>query len=252
MSDPSLYGGGPPPITEADETRYIAPGGGTITGGIEREVITSGTREPFRGPATRITEVVTPRYASGDEWVPQIESWPPERVADLQAQLVDAGLLDPDSYQRGYWDDESATAYRQLLGYSNVAGIDSHQTLQRIGEVKSKYGTTADKARVRQPFIAELADPAALNDLLDNVSVRLLGRALSPTEKGTFAESFRTTQESEQRRAYDMAGVENGPGGTVTMPDAESRATEFVRSNQPQEVAEYDAINRWRQFQALL
>lgn len=258
MTDLSQYGGGPPPISEEDETEYIGPGSSRLGGGYRAtnpDAVTSGVYEPYRGPATRGPVETPPRYALGDEWEPQTKSWAPERIADIQAQLVDAGLLDPDDYQRGFWDQESATAYRQLLGYSNVSGLDSHQTLQRIGEVKAKFGSTADKAgKVRQPFISELADPVELSDLLDDVAVRRMGRGLSPEEKARFSDSFRGLQESEQRKYYEASGsgLPGGPGGSVTMPDAGARAQEFVTSTRPDDVAAYQYLQAFKSFENLL
>ena len=250
MSDINLT---PPPGGDDDEIDYIGPGTSRLSGDFRASgPSTSGIYEPYRGPATR--EQVPPRYALGDEWAPQTQSWSPERIADIQAQLVDAGLLDPDDYQRGFWDQESAQAYRQLLGYSNVSGLDSHQTLQRIGEVKSKFGSTGDKAKVRQPFISELTDPVALSDLLDEVAVRRMGRGLSPEEKARFSDSFRGLQESSQRQAYEMSGsgLPGGPGGSVTQPNAQARAEEFVTSSRPDDVAAYQYLQAFKSFENLL
>lgn len=257
MTDLSQYGGGPPPVSDEDEEEFIGPGTSRLSGGYRAtnpDAITSGTYEPYRGPATRGPVATPPRYALGDEWEPQTKSWDPPRIADMQAQLVDAGLLDPDDYQRGFWDQESAQAYRQLLGYSNVSGLDSHQTLQRIGEVKSKFGSTAEKAKVRQPFISELADPAELSDLLDDVAVRRMGRGLSPEEKERFSTSFRGLQESEQRKYYEASGsgLPGGPGGSVTMPDAGARANQFVTESRPDDVAAYQYLQAFKSFENLL
>lgn len=244
-----------PPGGGEDETEYIGPGTSRLSGeyrAVNPNAVTSGTYEPYHGPATRGPVETPPRYALGDEWAPQTQSWDPPRIADLQAQLVDAGLLDPDDYQRGWWDEESAKAYRQLLGYSNVSGLDSHQTLQRIGEVKAKYGSTADKAgKVRQPFISELADPMELSDLLDDVAVRRMGRGLTPEEKARFSDSFRGLQETEQQKAYDISAP-GGPGGSVTMPDAGARAEEFVTSTRPDDVAAYQYLQAFKSFENLI
>jgi hypothetical protein len=264
MSDPSQYGGGPPPIAEEEEAEFLGPGTSRLGGGYRAQV--PSTRTGHFDPTTMgesgdvapysrtITNEVAPRYKLGDEWSPQTQSWPTERIVDLQAQLVDAGLLDPDDYQRGFWDQESATAYRQLLGYSNVSGLDSHSTLQRIGEVKAKYGSTADKGAKRQPFISELADPVELSSLLDDVAVRRMGRGLTPEEKARFSDSFRGLQETEQRKYYEASGsgLPGGPGGSVTMPDASSRAEQFVTETRPDDVSSYQYLQAFKSFENLL
>ena len=250
MSDLSQFAP-PPPVSEEDEVKYIGPGGSSIPANLPGGS-TSGIYEPYRGPATRDT--IKSRYAQGDEWEPQTQSWSPERVADIQAQLVDAGLLDPDDYQRGFWDEESAQAYRQLLGYSNVSGLDSHQTLQRIGEVKAKYGTTDDKAKIREPFIAQLSDPVALSDLLDDVAVRRMGRGLTPEEKNQFSNSFRGLEEAEERKRYEAggSGLPGGPGGTYTEVDPQARAEQYVTETRPDDVAAYQYLQAFKSFENLL
>lgn len=259
MSDINLTppGGG----EEEDETEYIGPGSSRLGSGYRATIpgsgdVTSGTYEPFRGPATRTTlpAQIPPRYKLGDEWEPQTQSWSPERIADIQAQLVDAGLLDPDDYQRGFWDQESATAYRQLLGYSNVSGLDSHQTLQRIGEVKAKFGSTADKGAKREPFITGLSDPVALSNLLDDVAVRRMGRGLSPEEKAQFSNSYRGLEEAEARKRYEAggSGLPGGSGGTYTQLDPSSRAEEYVTSTRPDDVAAYQYLQAFKSFENLL
>ena len=255
-NDPLAGYAPPPPVSGGvDETEYIGPGSSRLTSGYRAMPQKPGGRLGVaRSPSEYVKSQVAPRYKLGDEWEPQTKSWSPERIADIQAQLVDAGLLDPDDYQRGFWDQESASAYRQLLGYSNVSGLDSHQTLQRIGEVKAKYGTTADKGAKRQPFISELADPTELSSLLDDISVRRMGRGLTPEEKARFSDSFRGLQESEQRKYYEASGsgLPGGPGGSVTMPDAGSRAEEFVTSTRPDDVASYQYLQAFKSFENLI
>lgn len=259
------YGiGAPPPSAEEDDEKFIGPGSSQLGGGYRANVQRSTTHwfDPTTmgesgdpAPYARTyTEPIPPRYHVGDEWLPQTNSWSSEKIADLQSQLVDAGLLDKRAYQRGFWDDTSAAAYRKLLGYSNVSGLDDQSTLSRFREVQAKYGATETAGATRQPFLARKTDPEYLQNLLDDVSVRTIGRRISPEEKARFATAFNESQVAVQRQEYDMtgSGLPGGEGGTVTDVEPGAQAEKFVRENNPGEVKEYDAIQRYKQFQALL
>lgn len=254
----------PPPSADEDEETFIGPSGTQLGSGYRANVAHRTTH--FFDPAAMgesgepvpysrsYTTPVPPRYHVGDEWAPQTNSWRDERIADLQSQLVDAGLLDKGKYQRGYWDDTSAAAYKKLLGYSNVSGLDDQSTLSRYREIQAKYGATETTGATRQPFLGRNTDPEYLKNLLDDVAVRTIGRRISPEENAQFVTAFNQSQVAVQRQEYDLtgAGLPGGTGGTVTDVEPGAQAEKFVRDNNPQDVAEYDAIQRYKQFQALL
>ncbi len=213
-----------------------------------------------RGLADDYETDLSPQYRVGDELTPLRESWPPERIAAIQNQMVSAGLLKSRNFQLGFWDQPTMAAYRELLGYSNVSGQDYSTTLANFKATIAKFGdTTTGANRVRQPFLAELTDPNTLRDTLDAVSVRTMGRGLTEQEKAHFVDSFRSTQEQALRSKYDMAGdidtttgANTGAGGTYSVPDPESSASAYVKSTNPDAVKEYNYLNAFKAFQGLL
>lgn len=251
-----LGGDAPPPAGTTGSTtssNYIGPAGYQLPD-------TYTTTGMTRGLADNYETSLSPQYRVGDELTPLKDSWPPERIADIQNQMVAAGLLKARNFQLGFWDQPTMSAYRELLGYSNVSGQDSDTTLANFKATIAKFGdTTTGANRVRQPFISELTDPNTLRDTLDAVSVRTMGRGLTEQEKAHFIDSFRATQEQTQQQKYDMAGDMDtttgqytGTGGSITTPDAESSANAYIKSTNPDAVKEYNYLNAFKAFQGLL
>lgn len=264
----SLYdlgGGGPPPpaaSTSTTASNFIGPAGYQLPDTYTAPVSSYQDADAYGSYTVNLPQPVqmAPRYSVGDELTPLRDSWPPERIVQIQNQMVTAGLLKSRNFQLGFWDAPSIAAYRELLGYSNVSGNDSDTTLTNFKAIIDKYGdTTTGANRVRQPFISELTDPNTLRDTLDAVSVRTMGRGMTEAEKAHFVDSFRATQEQTQRSKYDLAGdmdtttgAYTGTGGSVTAPDPESDANAYIKSTNPDAVKEYNYLNAFKAFQSLL
>ena len=234
-------------------SNYIGPAGYQLPD-------TYTTTGMTRGLADNYETSLSPQYRVGDELTPLKDSWPAERIADIQNQMVSAGLLKARNFQLGFWDQPTMSAYRELLGYSNVSGQDSDTTLANFKATIAKFGdTTTGAHRVRQPFLAELTDPNTLRDTLDAVSVRTMGRGLTEQEKAHFVDSFRATQEQSLRGKDDMAGdvdtttgANTGTGGTYSLPQPESSANAYIKSTNPDAVKEYNYLNAFKAFEQLL
>lgn len=259
------YGVGAPPTSTTDDTeaKFIGPGDSTLTSSFRAKTPTpysydipdsQSSEYGFSGHTSGTTLVDTPpRYAVGDQWKPMTESWRSEDVADLQSQLVDAGLLDKTKYQRGFWDATSANAYEKLLGYANASGLDDSTTLRNIKQIKSKYGST-DSTQTRQPFISQRRDPEALKSLLGAVSSRIMGAPLSPEEEDRFVTTFNDMSDTAQRAAYTASGsgLAGGPGGIDQEVDPEAQAQKYLRETHPKDIVRHDVVDRFNQFQSLL
>lgn len=257
-------GAAPTGTTDDTEAKFIGPGDSTLTSSFRAKTPTpysydipdsQSSEYGFSGHTSGATLIDTPpRYAVGDQWKPMTESWAPERVADLQSQLVDAGLLDKTKYQRGYWDSSSANAYEKLLGYSNASGLDDSTTLRNIQQIKSKYGSTDESGPTRQPFISQRRDPEALKSLLGAVSTRIMGAPLSPEEEDRFVTTFNDMSDTAQRAAYTASGsgLPGGPGGIDQEIDPEAQAQKYLRETHPKDIVRHDVVDRFNQFQSLL
>lgn len=203
-------------------------------------------------PLTGTVEVA-PRYKAGAEGEPA--SWPDERIVELQAQMVDAGLLKANSYQRGVWDQASERAYERLLTTANQAGLDKDQALSNYRQVVAKYGRPEDAdGPKKQPFVIQRRDPESLKALLGAVSGRIMGAALSDAEMDTFISTYNSLSDEAQRANYiaEGSGLPGGPGGINQEIDPEAQAAKFLRESRPEDVVRHDVIERFDQFQSLL
>lgn len=256
---PSHYGA-PPAGEEGDEENYL---GVPSTYKAKRKAPTYHHYDPTTMgedaapvPYEPLTEQeVSPRYKIGDEGRPA--SWSSERIVELQSQMVDAGVLKPNSYQRGVWDQASENAYTKLLITSNQAGLDVDQTLSNYRQVIAKYGRPEGKdgaGPVKQPLVIGRRDPEYLRTILRGVSSRIMGASLSPEEEEHFISTFNNMSDAAQRAEYEASGsgLPGGPGGTVTEVDPQAQASKFLREHRPQDVVRHDVIERFDQFQSLL
>ncbi len=247
----------PPPGEEEDEVSYLG-----VPSDYKAKVKPQSTffydpqtmgEDSAPTPYQPISEtLVTPKYRAGEEGRPA--SWGSERIVELQAQMVDAGVLKPNSYQRGIWDTASENAYTKLLITSNQAGLDVDQTLSNYRQVIAKYGKPEGTDAARQPFIIQRRDPEALRALLGNVAGKIMGGPLSPEEEDRFITTFNKLSEDAQRAAYVAAGSggQGGPGGIDQEIDPQAQASKFLRESRPEDIVRHDVIERFDQFQSLL
>lgn len=257
----------PPPVggnTSPNSTtiNYLGPAGYQLPDNYQTQPVSSYQDSDANGPYTvnLATPVsMAPRYKQGDELYPPQNNYDPTAIASLQNQLVSSGLLKPRNFQLGQWDQTTMLAYRELLGYSNVAGLPYAQSLANMKSIIAKYGDTTQTGSVRQPFLPQLTDPAALKDTLDAVSVRTMGRGLTPAEKDAFVSSFQGMQTTAQQTRYDNqgnydpnTGAYTGSGGSDTQPDASGQAAAYINQTNPDAVESYNYLNAYKAFDQLL
>lgn len=168
-------------------------------------------------PGTIQTPQVTPKYFRGDELVPGY-SWGPEKIIQAQNSLVTMGMLKRGSYQSGIWDDKTADAYSQLLGYANSTGKSDVEAAAEITERVTKYGDTISTNRT--PFVSQTTSPKVLANMAKELASRVMDRGISDDEALMMAQSFNQLEIAAQRQFYDARGEADtpGPGGNVESP----------------------------------
>lgn len=108
------------------------------------------------GPGSFVRPV-EPRYFEGDEFSPA--GLDPAQITQIQQRLVDAGLMEPDTYWAGFWDSQTAGAYKQALGMANQSGLDVDKALEELArtlpESIKEQRAQAEAAKVFQepPFV---------------------------------------------------------------------------------------------------
>jgi len=205
------------------------------------------------GVGTR-TVSIAPRYFDGDEWRPA--NLPPDRIAEQQRALVDAGLLAEKDYHAeiGSWGQRSVDAYARLLQNANATGLSADEALGTLQSAAAARGKAPDPSRVPEPLVIRLTNPDDIKALANDVSVRRLGRRLSDDQLERHVAAWQSSEREAQERQYQMtgSGLPGGTGGTIIDPVGARGLDEQIRRENTPEAQGYDAVGRMRQFEQLL
>jgi hypothetical protein len=120
---------------------------------------------------------VQPRYFEGDDWSPA--NLPPDQIWSVQQRMIAAGLIPKGAeIRKGYWDDTTRQAYRQLLGEANGAGFSADQqlTVRENSEAINKQRSQAASVYLRP-------DPATLRSTARKTLADVLGDGHKPTDQ---------------------------------------------------------------------
>lgn len=178
---------------------------------------------PTQGPTPDSTLDIDPRYFDGDEWSPAGQS--PEEIARIQSRLEAAGLLNPDSYWAGTWDDQTVAAYRSALGMANASGrsVDA-QIARLVATLPESVKEQRRRAEAAETFQAPpymRPDPDTLAQDVKDIFRSRLGREPTPEDlawgiQGLGAD-FRAQYEAQvaaARAEFDAGqALEPGVGG---------------------------------------
>lgn len=214
---------GPPPVA--------ASGSGDALIGVPKTYVPPGMEVTGNDAAGRpiyqpagishyIGRTFTPYY-EGDDWQPA--SLPPEKIAAIQTAMAQAGAL-KDSYRKGFWDDASRGAYRDLLSFANGAGVDAETALARYAQSKATTSTEAAKH-----FPLRIPDYATVRQAVKKIGKDVLGRDLQTHELDYLSEQMNTFahQQAEAEQHASVAAAE-GTDTSVPTVDAESRFRELL------------------------
>lgn len=161
-----------------------------------------------------------PRYFDGYEWRPA--SWSPNVIADLQRQMVDAGLITEDSrLQVGVWDETSRGAFTKLLGFANASGTTWEQALQRWSEMSAAFPQQGGPER--PPLQVRLSNPDDLKRVFRTAVIDTLGAGWDDTKLTSLVNAYQALERHFQETEYNQA--ESG-GTSVAPPDPTTFAME--------------------------
>lgn len=160
------------------------------------------------------------RYYSGHERT-EVANLSPEDRAELQLTLRSLGLIGPKTkIQLGLWDDTSATAFRQVLGWANTKGIGWRAALadmEQTASLGSLGSVGGEEAAAALP-----ANPLDVRALGRKAGTEVLGRGLTDAERATFEQKFRAMESGQ------IAGT-----AAFDAPDPNVFAEEQVRALDP-------------------
>jgi hypothetical protein len=221
---------------------YQPPRNADLYGGV---VDTPGMRPWSESMAGMVRGTV--RYKPGDELKPLNT---PQLVPQLQAQLVQAGLVDIKSIRIGVWDSTSQTAYRKVLGIANQMGIPAQDALQMlIGNPTLKQLQGSRAANVIQE-----TNPLDIAATAQATAQKLLGRNLTDEELKPFVAQVQSQERTADTKTYKLGGQDGKGGVVVSAPTAESGygAEDYYKKNYLPEVVGYAAVQRMNDFYSLL
>ncbi len=208
------------------------------------------------GPGSR---VVGPRYFADDEYAPA--NYKPNIIASMQRDMASVGLYDQNaSLISGDWGEESASAFRRLLAYANQHGMPWQIALNHLrAQIQGTQGGalaggTGGRFRIdrngnlvpfdqpadREPLVTHTTDPRTLNILFRELSMNLLGQALSPDQVTSMTAAYNQMEAQRQQEAYNaqVAG-----GSVLDIPSPESFGQAQLEAEHPQEVATNKGLN---------
>lgn len=192
---------------------------------------------------------VAPRYFEDDEYAPA--NFNDRIIRDLQQQMAFLGLYDANaSIIPGDWGEETASAFRRLLAYSNQHGMSYRVALAQLksgmqaggGRMKiDEFGNLvpANQAAQRAPLVTRTTDPKTLELVFRETSMNLLGQALAPDQIQMMSSAYNQMEIQRQQEAYDkqLTG-----GSVVDIPSPEAFGQAQVEEQNPQGVAQYRGV----------
>jgi hypothetical protein len=176
--------------------------------------------------------------------------------------MAQIGLYDQNATLiSGDWGEETATAFRRLLAYSNQHGMPYRVALNNLrAQVEGNNALTGgtggsggrfridrngnlvpiDQPADREPLVTRTTDPRTLNILFRELSQKLLGQSLSPDQVSAMSSAYNQMEVQRQQEAYNaqVAG-----GSVVDIPSPESFGQAQIEQEHPEEVATNTGLN---------
>lgn len=243
-----------PPIGVPDDWRTPTPASSYPGGFSAREGGTAGgfDQQMERGPL----------YYEGDELLPS--QWSPDKVLDLQRQLIAAGLIDPGSRIRlGIMDDETINGYYQLLAQANRYGTNWMGALDRLQSGRGlpgggtmgqdvevdEHGNIVGIGGADEQLPTRTTNPADLARVFRGVSIEETGIGFGEDEINRMVQAYNAAEISAQRAAFEAEGTTRN---VVSPPSPEAFAEDYAIEEHPEQVEEENFLGAMNDFGALL
>lgn len=154
-------------------------------------------------PSTRSVDV-KPRFVEGAEL--SYYSMPPDQIARIQAQLVQAGLLDPDGYQPGFiggaTNDPTIAGLRTVMSFANRAGYSS-VTAALQAYIASGYGDLVrEQGGEQERLPAPVSNADDLRRVFKAAVIDTLGQGWSQDQIDAMVDNYQAAE-----RAFNAAAA---------------------------------------------
>lgn len=193
------------------------------------------------------TEDVLPRYYEGDAEV-LFNDLPPAARAQLQDEMIAAGVYGAKNPNivHGIFDQETATAFKQVLTTANATGNDYRTVIQNY-----KQFAASQPPPPPTPHVATISSTTDLVKTFKDVSRNALGRELSDSEAKRYASVLQGQEAAADQAKFAMQDA--GTSGTVMgAPSPSAFLDEQLKQNQPGEYGANRLATTFDTFQSLL
>lgn len=166
-------------------------------------------------------------YLNSKDFSRELGNMNANAIYQYQQYMNQAGML--DKYTPGQLDKATRAGFKELITRANQhAGTwqdELGSSLQAGGEV--------GPAKTRQPFVAQLDDPATLKETFQAAAQQVYGGDLPDAEVNAMVDAYRQTQAQRQQAAYSAQDT----GGTVdNEPSAQAFALSKIKEQHPDQV----------------
>jgi hypothetical protein len=183
----------------------------------------------------------------------------PKAYLQLQQALYAAGFYGSTPASSIPWgsDPQGTTydAYKKVLiatQQAQAVGLDITPSEMLSDAVKRHQAATAGATVPKPGLVIQQSDPAVLRGLVQQAAQEALGRNLSADEVNSFVESFHRQEAAYSKKSYEAQQNTTGSTFTLTQPDANAQAKEFVEGGHPQEAGGQDLAGYIGVLQSLL
>lgn len=167
----------------------------------------------------------------------------PWDLADLQAQLAEAGVLG-DGYRESWPDQDTTKAFETVLTLSNRTNRDWRSTVSAL----QSQALQAEAARLRnQPapprLTTQVSDPETLRGLFQDKVVGMTGEDRGSVDVDQMVEGYQNLERRYQQQSWN-ANLRGGGGEIVALPTAEAFAEQAISEAAPTEVQARGVVDR--------
>lgn len=168
-------------------------------------------------------------------------------VAVLQRRLVGAGILDADKVRYGDYDDDTYSAFAAINERAaRFTAVGKKLTPNDVlGMIERSFIASGGSVEPVAPGeVTATTDALSLEERVQEVARRDLGRKLRPSEIDKFATLYQGIERTFNATAASMQDTAAATGQDASIeriPSADVAAEQFVQANYAQEAAGQDA-----------
>lgn len=247
---PGVQGIDPEEIDRKAKAEGAIAGGATIAGGFPTTYTPQGLQPGLDTSILTFAPGMAPPGAVGDPSETQFtqfgtianeepytnqDAWgiAPSNVIPIQKALIAAGLLSDKRVRFGLWDEVSASAYLNVLGFANAYGLRAQDALRVLVD-------NPQQEAVRQAPTIAFTNPADVETGFQQISQNMTGTEMPAADFQSYYRGLEEAQAHESGSNYTQA------------PSVQGAATQYLIDKNPDDVRAYGVASRMNEFFSML